>query len=101
MLPAQFIKEMQEKLLEAKAKLEQELSGLNAHTEMGDDEDENAEELNVDEVSQDLISRISQDLQKINKALAKIDQGTYGIDNQGREISEERLRALPWADRAI
>lgn len=101
MLQEQFIKEMQAKLLEAKGRLERELSGLTAHTEMGDDEDENAEELNVDEVSQDLISRINDDLGKINQALAKIEQGTYGLDSQGRQISEERLRALPWADKAI
>ena len=41
------------------------------------------------------------DLEKIDKALAKIDAGTYGTDDSGVEISEERLRVIPWADQAI
>ena len=41
------------------------------------------------------------DLVKINKALAKIDDGSYGTDDDGNEISEERLKVLPWADKAL
>jgi RNA polymerase-binding transcription factor DksA len=37
----------------------------------------------------------------VNKALNKIAAGTYGIDDEGNEIPEERLRALPWADKSI
>ncbi len=96
-----FIEEMKQALLANKKKLEQDLAGLQPHTEMGDDEDDNALEVEQDNVNQDLIARIKQDLEKIDKALAKIDDGTYGIDDEGKEISEERLRALPWADKAI
>ena len=39
--------------------------------------------------------------EKIDKALLKIDNGTYGTDDEGKEISQERLAALPWADKAI
>ncbi len=101
MLSQSFINEMKQKLLAQKQKLQDDLAGLSKHTEMGDDEDENAEELNVDEVSNDLIVRIKSDLAKIDKALAKIDDGTYGTDDDGKPIAEERLRALPWADRSI
>lgn len=101
MLSKEFIDEMKQKLLEAKSKKEKELVGLSPHTEMGDDEDENAEEVNVDEVNQDLIATLKNDLAKIDKALAKIDSGTYGTDDDGQEISEARLRAMPWADKAI
>jgi RNA polymerase-binding protein DksA len=39
-----------------------------------------------------------QSLAQIERALAKIDDGTYGIcERCGREIAEERLRARPWA----
>lgn len=100
-LSTQFIDEMKAKLLEQQAKLKTDLAGLMAHTEMGDDEDENAEEVNVDEVSQDLIIRITADLAKIKAALSKIEAGTYGVDDEGKEISEARLRALPWAAKAI
>ena len=92
---------MKQKLLAEKSRLEEELKGLSPHTEMGDDQDENAEEVNVDEVSQDLIARINSDLGKVEKALAKIEAGTYGTDDNGKPISEARLRAMPWADRAI
>jgi len=39
-----------------------------------------------------------QTVAQIDRALAKIDDGTYGIcERCGREIGEERLRARPWA----
>ena len=101
MLSQEFIKEMQSRLEGEKSRLRQELAGLSPHTELGDDYDENASELEVDEVNQDLIARLKSDLAKIDKALAKIAEGTYGTDDQGREIGEARLRALPWADKAI
>ncbi|MCD6362250.1 MAG: TraR/DksA C4-type zinc finger protein [Armatimonadetes bacterium] len=35
---------------------------------------------------------------EINAALAKIENGTYGIcDSCGKEITKKRLNALPWA----
>jgi len=101
MLSQQFIDEMKQKLEQHKQKLMDDLAGLSVHTELGDDYDENADEIGVDEVNQDLIARMQGDLAKIDKALAKIANGTYGVDDDGKEISEQRLRALPWADKAI
>lgn len=100
-LQIQFIEEMKQALLDTKAKLQSDLAGLSVHTELGDDDDENAEEIAIDEVNQDLISRMTADIAKIDKALQKIEAGTYGTDDDGNEISEERLRAIPWADKAI
>ena len=101
MLSQQFLEEMKQKLLEAKEKLEADLSGLHAHTEMGDSEEENSDEVGPDEASQDVIALMTADLKKINKALGKIADGSYGTDDEGKSISEDRLRALPWADKAI
>lgn len=101
MLSQDFIEEMRQKLIASKQRLEQELAGLAMHTEMGDDEDENAEEINVDEASLDVRQRIKTDLEKIAKALAKIESGSYGTDDSGAQIPEARLRVLPWADKAI
>lgn len=97
----QFINEMKAKLLEAKQKLETDLAGLKAHEELGGDIDSNVQEVEDDEVSQDLIARMKDDLEKIQQALGKIEQGTYGKDEQGKEIPEERLKVLPWADKAL
>ena len=100
-LSPQFIEEMKQKLLLEKARLQKELTGIRPHTELGSGSDENAEEVNLDEVNQDLIARITSDLEKIDASLAKIEDGTYGTDDSGKEISEDRLRALPWADKAL
>jgi RNA polymerase-binding transcription factor DksA len=97
----QFIDEMKTKLLDAKKKLEGDLAGLKGHEELGSDLDSNIQEVEGDEVSQDLITRIKTDLEKINKALAKIEDGSYGTDDQGKAIPQERLRAMPWADTSI
>lgn len=101
MLSQTFIDEMRAKLLEEKERLSADLAGSPAHTELGEDYDENAQEVELDDVSADVRSRVQSDLEKIDKALSKIDAGSYGTDDEGNEISEERLRALPWADTAI
>ncbi len=101
MLSQDFIQEMKVRLIEQKAKLEQDLSGLKAHEELGADIDSNAQEVESDDVSREVIFKIQTDLDKIAKALVKIDAGNYGIDDEGKEISHERLNALPWADKAL
>ncbi len=101
MLSQDFINEMKERLLEEKTRLEEELKGYQPHTELGDDMDDSAQEVADDEVSQDAIAAIKEDLEKIDRALEKIDDGTYGTDDDGKDISEDRLRAIPWADKAI
>lgn len=100
-LTPDFIARMKQKLLAEKAKLETELAGLHMHTEVGTQTDENAEEIELDEVSQNLIARLQADLKKISAALRKIDDGTYGTDASGKPIAKARLAALPWADTAI
>jgi len=101
MLSQEFINEMKQRLEAEKLRLQQDLAGLAPHTEVGDDYDDNAKEVEVDEVNRDLIARMQSDLAKIDKALAKIADGTYGTDDDGKEIAEARLRAIPWADKAI
>jgi len=101
MLTKQFIDEMKKKLLTQQAKLQADLSGLTPHEELGGDLDSNVQEVEDDEVSQDMIARIKLDLEKIDKALGKISAGTYGTDDDGKDISQERLSVLPWADKAL
>lgn len=101
MLSQSFIEEMKQALLAKKKQLEDDLSGLSAHTEMGDEVEDNADEVAVDEANQDIMAIMKSDLIMINKALIKVDNGTYGTDDEGKEISEARLRAMPWADKAL
>jgi RNA polymerase-binding transcription factor DksA len=101
MLSKTFVEEMKAALLAEKERLTGELSGLLEHTELGQDYDDNAQEVELDDVNKGVRARVEADLEKIDKALAKIEAGTYGTDDDGQAISEDRLRAIPWADQAI
>lgn len=101
MLSSQFTEEMKQALLTKQSELQEELKGLHSHEELGTDMDSSAQEVEADEVSQDVIAVINKDLEKIAVALEKIENGTYGTDADGKEISEARLRVIPWADKAI
>lgn len=101
MLTQEFIDEMKQALEAKKEELTRELSGLKSHTELGEDYEENAQEVQLDEVNQDVMAVLQKDLEKVEAALKKIADGTYGIDDDGKQISEARLRAIPWADKAI
>jgi RNA polymerase-binding transcription factor DksA len=101
MLPDSFVEEMEKKLVQKKEELLNELKNKRPHEELGTDQDSSAQEIENDEVSQDIIAAREIELEKVEKALAKIESGTYGTDDEGNEISEERLKVLPWADKAI
>ena len=101
MLSPEFIEQMKAKLLAEKERLTGDLAGAPAHTEVGEDYDENATEIQVDEANQDVRAIVQADLAKIEKALAKIEAGTYGTDDDGQDIPQERLNAIPWADSSI
>lgn len=68
--------------------------------QFGDDEDENAAEVAAFEGNLYLEETLETSLEMINRALKKIDKGTFGIcekcDNQ---IDEGRLKAMPTATR--
>lgn len=100
MLSQSFIEEMKQALLARQEKLQQDLAPLKPNEHLGDDLDSNAQEVEDDEVSQDMIARFKAEQEKITKALEKIAAGTYGTDDDGKEISEQRLRVIPWADKA-
>ncbi len=101
MITQEFVTEMKQELLAHKERLEQELAGLPMHVVMGDDLEANQDEVGPDEANADARAIIEADLVKIDKALEKINAGTYGVDDAGHEISEARLRVIPWADTAV
>ena len=98
----EFVEEMKAKLLEKKQTVLAELAGIPSHIELSaTDAGENSEEVEMDMVNQNLRVQLNQILTKVEKALEKVQEGTYGVDDDGVEISEERLRAVPWADKAL
>ncbi len=101
MLSKEFIEEMKQKLQTEKQKRERELKITPVHTEMESDEEGNSDEFNVDEVNHDLIAQYQKELELIDAALQKIENGAYGTDDEGKEISEARLRIIPWAEKAV
>ncbi len=69
---------------------------------LGDHQDENAIEVSDYENQLSVEHNLENDLKKIDKALEKIKNGTYGIcEKCGGEISPERLEALPEAVECI
>jgi len=54
------------------------------------------------ELDEGLEEGAQQTLEQINRALGKLDDGTYGTcERCGKPIGEERLRARPWATLCI
>jgi RNA polymerase-binding transcription factor DksA len=100
-LTEKFIEEMKELLLAKKSELEESVKGFSQHTELGDDLDSQVQEVEDDEVSSDILETMNSDLKKVEIALQKIEAGTYGTDDEGKQISEARLQVIPWADKAI
>lgn len=94
----EFVQRMKERLLEEKERVAEELEDLSAHTERGDDAEDNIQEMEVDQVNQDIIAQLKADMEKIDLALAKIEKGTYGVTAEGEDIPEARLEVIPWAD---
>ena len=103
----EFIEKMRERLLEEKERITDELSHLHEHVEIGPgptdavDYDANAQEVGEDEVNQDIMAQLRADMVLIDKALAKTEDGTYGVTEDGQIIEEARLEVLPWADTKV
>ena len=54
------------------------------------------------ELDEGLEEGAHQTLEQIDRALAKLGEGTYGVcERCGKPIAEERLRARPWATLCI
>lgn len=61
------------------------------------------EELGLIDVIEDMGIAVAdirkEDLEKMDQALRKLDEGTYGVcDECGEEIEEERLKVMPFAE---
>jgi DnaK suppressor protein len=107
------LKELEDKLLEEKKKLENELSRFAKPTlipgdyetrfeDIGRDEDDNVSEVEQYSDNLALENTLEKELKKVDDALKRIGSGTYGIcQNCGQEIDIERLKAYPAAQNCI
>jgi DnaK suppressor protein len=73
---------------------EEELSHIDQHP--ADD----AQFLADEEVGEGLRERLEEELGAIERAEERITEGTYGVSvESGEPIPDERLEAIPWAER--
>jgi DnaK suppressor protein len=109
-----FIKEMEELLRKEQARLKAELDEFAKENpknkqdfdaqfpNMGDKEDENAEEVATYSTNLTLERTLESNLRDADSALGRIEKGTYGICKYcNKEIDEKRLRARPASSSCI
>ena len=92
-------------LARERGRVEQALAGLGAPLE-GDDRlepgDEGAQDLYQDEYDEGRRADLQKDLASVERAEARLAEGTYGLSvESGEAIPDDRLRALPTAERTI
>ncbi|MDP2736729.1 MAG: TraR/DksA C4-type zinc finger protein [bacterium] len=109
-LSEDFIRGIKEKLLARKKNLEEQLSSFaqadphqkgnynSDYPQYGDKEDENASEVAEFVGNLSLEDTLEQSLEMINRSLAKIENGGYGVcEKCGQAIAQERLNIMPTA----
>lgn len=109
-LDKKTLEEFRELLLKEQTRIEDEIKRIakpvnektgdytTTYTNIGDDEDENASE--VEEYAGNLAieTSLERQLMDTKEALERINGGTYGVcENCGKEIPIERLKAYPSA----
>ncbi len=91
-------KEARKVLEQAKQRLEKELKESNTFPQIGHSDDDNALEVEQFQESVGLQRNIQGLLKAVNKALKKIDEGTYGkCEVCAEKIESGRLKAFPEA----
>ena len=89
--------ELRDALLAAAARDENEETASQSESAGGAQEyEDDAQRLAALELEGNLIVRDATRLERVNRALKKIDEGTYGLSDQsGQPIGRERLEAAP------
>jgi DnaK suppressor protein len=108
------VKELKEKLLAERKDLRAQLDELE-ELSFGSNQSDISGEMGFDEEYADagtatfererdlsLVNNLRDLMERIDKALAKIEEGTYGLcDRCGKPIEKLRLKALPYANLCI
>lgn len=106
-----FIEEQKQRLIELRSELERVRDGLGEDQRFRAEEEEDFTEHDSGDRSQSLFTRevdatveeqVGRRLQYVERALQKIEEGTYGLsDDSGEPIPRGRLEAVPEAIRTV
>ena len=106
-----FIESQKQRLLELQSELERVRNGLGDDQRFRAEEEEDFTEHDAGDLSQSLFTRevdatveeqVGRRLQHVERALQKIEEGTYGLsDDSGKPIPRGRLEAVPEALRTV
>jgi DnaK suppressor protein len=110
-LDQEFIERQRQRLLELKTELERVRGGLREDEQFRAEEEEDFTEHDSGDMSQSLFTRevdatverqVERRLENVERALQKIEEGTYGLsDESGEPIPRGRLEAVPEATRTV
>lgn len=93
-----------ERLAAERARIEGELAGIGRQQEEEQPEDlgDQGDDLEQSGKDEALREQLERTLEAIARAEERLDEGTYGKSViSGDPIPDERLEALPWADRLV
>jgi DnaK suppressor protein len=93
-----------ERLQEERARIERELEehGQQQSADAPEDTGDQAADLEQAETEGALRDDLRRMLEAIERAEARLEEGTYGVSVvSGDPIPDERLEAIPWADRRV
>jgi DnaK suppressor protein len=93
-----------QRLADERARIERELKGHGQEQASDDPKDsgDQANELEQTDTDNALRADLRQTLEAIERAEARLQEGTYGKSVvSGDSIPDERLEAIPWADRNV
>ena len=80
--------------------LQRNLQGEVAEVETSTDPVDDAELIEEEQVDAALAAQLSRELEAIERAEARLSEGTYGLSiESGEPIPAERLAVIPWAER--
>ncbi len=110
-LDQEFIAQQKQRLQDLKAELERVRDGLEEDQRFRAEEEEDFTQHDSGDMSQSLYTRevdatverqVERRLENVERALQKIDEGTYGLsDDSGEPIPKGRLEAVPEAVRTV
>jgi DnaK suppressor protein len=93
-----------QRLAEERARIERELAAIGPQDPGEEPEDTGDQATDLDQAGKDDAIRedVQRTLEAIERAEQRLEEGTYGKSVvSGKPIPDERLEALPWADRLV